>query len=424
MAEDTAPPVEMPIRRQQKSIRAEAAFRARLAELGVTLLEPYSGNGRPHRAICANGHACTPRPSYLQSGGGPCRTCAGTDPKAAEAAFRKKVEELGGVVIQAEWRGTNEPCLVRCANGHECTPRPHHVMRGTGLCLTCAGQDTRVAEVRFRQAVADLGGAIVGPWKNTHTRVRVRCAAGHECSPVPYLVFSRRSICRTCGGRDPEAAWSAFRARVEELGGTVLESSWMGALTPHRTRCAQGHEGNPRPASVVHKGQGICRVCVGTDPATAEAAFAARVAELGGTLLEPYRSAVHRQKIRCAVGHETTVMPSGLRSGEGLCRFCKGKVWDVFYVVQDALNDVIKFGVTSGDPRPRLGDHARDGFDELVRIHTELTGDAAPELERTIIAALRDAREAPVRGREYYRGRALALVLDLVDNHPAIRSAI
>lgn len=424
MADDTTLRAKTPIRRQQKSIRAEAAFRARLAELGVTLLDPYLGNGKPHRAICANGHPCAPLPWYVKSGGGPCKTCAGTDPKAAEAAFRKRVEELGGVVIQTEWRGTNEPSLVRCANGHECTPRPHHVMRGTGLCLTCAGQDTKVAEVRFRQAVADLGGVVVGSWKNTHTRVRVRCAVGHECTPIPHLVFRRGSICRTCGRRDPEASWKAFRARVRELGGVVLEPSWKGALNPHRVRCAQGHEGSPRPSDVLNNGQGICRVCAGTDPATAEAAFAARVAVLGGTLLEPYRNSVHRQKIRCPLGHETTVMPSGLRSGEGLCRFCKGKVWDVFYVVQDDLNDVIKFGVTSGDPRPRLGDHGRDGFDRVVRLHTGLPGDTAPWLERAIISALRDAREAPVRGREYYRARVLPVVLDLVDNHPAVRATL
>jgi hypothetical protein len=424
MADDTAPHAKAPMRRQQKSIQAEAVFRARLAELGVTLLDPYLGNGKPHRAICANGHPCTPRPSYLQGGGGPCRTCAGTDPKAAEAAFRTRVEELGGTVLQAKWLGTDKPCLVRCANGHECTPRPHHVLGGKGLCRTCAGQDTRVAEARFRQLVTDLGGMVLGSWKNTHTRVRIHCAAGHESSPMPHLAFRRGTICRTCARRDPDAAWNAFRARVEELGGIVLEPSWRGALNPHRVRCAQGHKGSPRPSDVLNGGQGICRACGGTDPATAEAFFVARVAELGGTLLESYGSAAHRHEVICKVGHKTTVTPNGLRSGEGLCRFCKGKVWDVFYVVQDDLNDVIKFGVTSGDPRPRLGDHERKGLDQVVRLHAGLPGNTAPELERNIIAALRDAREEPVRGCEYYHVRALALVLDLVDNHPAIRAVV
>src|SRR3546814_10395937 len=107
-----------------------------------------------------------------------------------------------------------------------------------------------------------------------------------------------------------------------------------------------------------------------------------------------------------------------------MCRFCMGKSWDAFYVVQDCLNDLIKFGITSGNPKQRLAVHERDGFDQVVRIHTGLPDDVAPWLERAIISALRDAREEPVRGREYSRSRVLPVVLDLVDNHPAARAAL
>lgn len=144
-----------------------------------------------------------------------------------------------------------------------------------------------------------------------------------------------------------------FRARVEELGGCVLETEWLGVLKPHRIRCSAGHESTPRPTA--------------------------------------------------------------LQQGSGLCRTCGGKAWDVFYVVADDINDVVKFGITSGDPRPRLGRHACDGFDSVLRLVEGLPGDLAPRLERTIRAALEDAREAPVRGREYFPAHVLPLVLDLVD---------
>lgn len=81
-------------------------------------------------------------------------------------------------------------------------------------------------------------------------------------------------------------AWSDFQARVQELGGTVLEPGWLGTGEPHRVLCAEGHECAPRPNSV-QKGQGLCPTCAGNSPTAAEAAFRARLAELGGTLLEP-----------------------------------------------------------------------------------------------------------------------------------------
>lgn len=97
---------------------------------------------------------------------------------------------------------------------------------------------------------------------------------------------------------------------------------------------------------------------------------------------------------------------------------CAGSAWDAFYVVADEEEGRLKFGITSGDPRPRLGDHKRAGYGRVVRLLVDLPGDVAPELERSVLAALRLAGEAPVQGREYFHDSVTALVLDVVDNYP------
>lgn len=126
--------------------------------------------------------------------------------------------------------------------------------------------------------------------------------------------------------------------------------------------------------------------------------------------------------LQCQEGHVFAASPLSVGRGQGECRLCVDRMWDVFYVVRDPLNDVIKFGITCRDGRIRLQVHARDGFDEVLRLHVGLPADTAPALERQVIAALNDAGEQPVRGREYFPARVLPLVLDLVDNHPAVSS--
>src|SRR2546423_228213 len=91
---------------------------------------------------------------------------------------------------------------------------------------------------------------------------------------------------RSLGDTGSLRAWANFRQRVAELGGEVLEPEWLGKDTSHRCLCASGHECTPRPGDVRH-GEGLCRICVGLDPATAWASFRQRVAELGGEVLEP-----------------------------------------------------------------------------------------------------------------------------------------
>ncbi|MEV5131047.1 hypothetical protein AB0K87_11140 [Streptomyces sp. NPDC053705] len=87
-------------------------------------------------------------------------------------------------------------------------------------------------------------------------------------------------------------------------------------------------------------------------------------------------------------------------------------------MVVDDEQGHVKFGITSGDPRPRLREHARDGFTRVVRLLVDLPDDVARPMECDVIATLRLAREKPVRGREYFDSRVLATVLDIVDHYP------
>ena len=75
-------------------------------------------------------------------------------------------------------------------------------------------------------------------------------------------------------------AEARFRARLGELGAELLEPQWLGGHTPHRVRCAAGHLCSPRPSGVI-RGRGICCICAGNDAAAAEARFRARLGELG-----------------------------------------------------------------------------------------------------------------------------------------------
>jgi len=154
------------------------------------------------------------------------------------------------------------------------------------------------------------------------------------------------------------------------------------------------------------------------DPSVAEAAFRTRLAELGAELLEPYINSSSPHLVRCAAGHICRPRPNSVQRGQGICRFCAGRQWDVLYVVTTTAAERLKFGVTSGDPRPRLGDHRAAGYASVTRLLTGLPEDVAPEMERAVLAALRLAGIAPARGREYFDGGALAVVLDVADNYP------
>lgn len=121
-------------------------FRRRIVTLGGEVLEPsWLGALVPHLCRCADGHECKPFPNNIQQGQGMCRVCADRDnpvtaqrKQAARERFYARVAELGGTVLDPEWRGVESPQRCRCANGHMCNPRPHSVLSGQGICPVCA----------------------------------------------------------------------------------------------------------------------------------------------------------------------------------------------------------------------------------------------------------------------------------------------
>ena len=147
-------------------------------------------------------------------------------------------------------------------------------------------------------------------------------------------------------------------------------------------------------------------------------AFRTAIAQQGGTVLESgWHGMGEPHLVRCHRGHETSVNPSNIQNGQGMCRFCAGLVWDALYVVTAPLTGSLKFGITSGDPRSRLGDHARRGYTSIERLLTNLPDTVAPDMERAIAAALRDAGEIPLHGVEYFSIRTLPTVLATVDTY-------
>ena len=192
----------------------------------------------------------------------------GRSPAWSEAKFHARVAELGGEILEPSWLGTHVPHQVKCAEGHITTPLPGNVIAGHGVCTTCAGNNSMAAEARFRSRLAELGAALLEPYHGSHAPPWVTCAAGHECRPHPNDVLRGGGVCRTCAGQDPAVAEARFRGRLAKLGATLLEP-YHGSGTPHRIMCAAGHECWPKPNSVSF-GRGICAICAGNDPTDAE----------------------------------------------------------------------------------------------------------------------------------------------------------
>ena len=279
----------------------------------------------------------------------------------------------------------------------------------------------RFAEAAFRRCLADRGALLLEPvYLGNKAPHHAQCASGHDCYPRPADLRRGRGVCRVCAVRDPVTAEAQFKARLGALGAVPLFEVWRGTNRAHHVRCAEGHESWTIPSNL-RKGDGICKTCAGNDTVAAERSFRQALAALGATpLFDTWRGVRHPHHVRCAAGHNCYPWPSGVLNGKGICRSCGSKSWDAFYVVTSPLE--VKFGITSGTGRYRLAQHARQGLLTQQRLAVDLPDTMALDIENTILAALADAGERPLRGKEYFDISCLALVLDVADGFLMTRS--
>lgn len=345
--------------RQSTSLVAEAAFRARIDELGAAVIGEYVNNRTRVDVVCSAGHACSPRPGCIMRGRGPCRICGGNDPATTAHAFRVRIAELDGQVV-GEYIDARTPVDCICPDGHPCQPRPGGVLAGQGMCVSC-GHVTRNAakkergKVAFLKRIAELKGTLTGEYAGAHVPVSCICPAGHLCWPTPHGLQRGYGLCDPCG----------------QLSRVVTRMS------------------------------------------RSETRFRARIVGLGGQVVGPYVNSRTPVDCICPDGHQCSPTPGNTMQGVGICRICKGMTWDVFYVVVNPALGRVKFGVTSGHPQGRLRVHRRAGYTTMLRTLPDLPG--ALSLEQHVRATLRDAGVPALQGREYFPETATALVLDIVD---------
>lgn len=263
------------------------------------------------------------------------------------------------------------------------------------------------AEREFRNRLTSLGAILLEPeWLGSSQSHHVRCVAGHDCYPRPGNLRFDKGICSICyHNQRSKNAELRFRNRLRELGATLLEPVWRGSSSPHRAICIAGHETKIYPCNVI-KGIGICKTCAGLDSKIAEQKFRIQLIRFGATLLEPWHGVMKIHRVRCAAGHICNPRPDHVIEGIGICAKCASKIWDVFYVVTNTLGNV-KFGITSGDSRPRMRDHIRNGFINIVILWEELPDGLALKIEQTCTAMLCNENIKPTHGREYFPPQAL-----------------
>jgi len=124
----------------------------------------------------------------------------------------------GGRCLSTDYVNNTTPLLWECREGHRFS-KPFALIHGrTSWCPTCS--PTRKPTIgEMRDLAAARGGkCLSGAYINIATKLRWRCAEGHEWEATTASVRSQRSWCPVCAreARRKQEGWDPGFARYGE----------------------------------------------------------------------------------------------------------------------------------------------------------------------------------------------------------------
>jgi hypothetical protein len=167
--------------------------------------------------------------------------------KSTLVQMRRLAQRRGGKCISRRYIDSRTPLRWRCRSGHEWNAMPTNVSKGS-WCPACAHRKRLTLDEMQTLAACRGGDCVSDHYLNNRTKLRWRCAAGHEWEAAPGLITAGH-WCPHCA----HVARLSLDAMVEiasARGGRCLSTEYVNVETHLLWKCVAGHEWTATPASV------------------------------------------------------------------------------------------------------------------------------------------------------------------------------
>jgi len=278
---------------------------------GRCLSGEYVNNHTQLQWRCAEGHEWWANPQVIRRSW--CPHCAHTA-KLEIADLRRIARNRGGKLLSTIYVNGREPLSWRCFAGHV-WQAPASAVKQRGFysgswCPLCPrrmkGKPALLSIEEMREIAEQRGGkCLSSAYVNGQTKLKWRCAEGHEWEAKPAFV-KLGAWCPACSGRQ-KLSLETLRGEAVERGGRLISTEYLGSHSPLRWECAEGHQWDAA-ASKVRSGT-WCPYCAGKARLTIEEMRELARSRGGECLSKRYINLAAPLKWRCAEGHVWKAAP-------------------------------------------------------------------------------------------------------------------
>ena len=263
----------------------------------------------------------------------------------AYLSFSKEIEKLklfaenkGGKLLTSYYVNAVTKMKWQCANGHIWEATPNNIINNLTWCAKCLNMEVDTID-NMKQLALEHGGLCLSEqYFNQKTKLRWRCAEGHEWEAIPRNIKNKKYWCPYCAGLKK---WHPFlsneQIRLEDIknfatskGGKCLSEQYLNSKIKLRWKCAKGHEWEAVPKHII-KSKSWCPYCSGlkkwhpqysNEEARLEELRNYALSKGGKCLSTKYLGMGKKHKWQCAEGHIWYTRASHVIHSNSWCPIC------------------------------------------------------------------------------------------------------
>ena len=160
-------------------------------------------------------------------------------------------QRKGGILVSKYYYNNRTKLIFRCLNGHEWKATPYRIKEGT-WCPLCYKEELKhlreLKENNLKEIIESKGGKIISKYINKRTKIKLQCSLGHIWEALPLSIKSG-SWCPTCH-HNKDFYLNEIKEIARERNGECLSEEYINNKTKMRFRCARGHEWMANPKSI------------------------------------------------------------------------------------------------------------------------------------------------------------------------------
>lgn len=223
-------------------------------------------------------------------------------------------ESRGGECLSTAYISSKTKLRWRCAKGHEWESVPDNILAGK-WCPICRRGLKTIEEMQ--ELAESMGGKCISTeYKGAFKELAWECANKHRWK-ASYSSIKKGVWCPKCAGRDRDFL-AEIKKIAESKGGKCLSDKYYGATAKHKFQCAKGHIWETG-YNIVKKGS-WCPVCNGKSFTLEDMRDAA--AKHGGKCLATQKpKSLDNVMWECSKGHEFSLSYTAVKKGSW-CPVC------------------------------------------------------------------------------------------------------